>query len=150
MYLFYHCFNIMFISLWKISTLAGKSADTSKSKEILRPTFVFSKISYFSVLLCQIRSFNWNLSRFLKNTKTIVLLHGFDLNPKKKEILDKRAINTSNKHKFVKTNIIWENVALFLKKTLPKKWKNNVWRNNLEKDSLASICKTSRNREKMR
>ena len=54
----------------------------------------------------------------------------------------------SNKHKFVKTNIIWENVALFLKKTLPKEMKNNVWRNNLEKDSLASICKTTRNTEK--
>lgn len=29
----------------------------------------------------------------------------------------------SNKHKFVKTNIILENVALFLKKTLPKEMK---------------------------
>ena len=84
----------MFTFLWKISTLAGKSADTSKSKEILQPTFVFSKTSYVSVLLCQIRSFNWNLSRFLKNFKTIVLLHEFDLISKKKEILDKK----SDKH----------------------------------------------------
>ena len=81
----------MFTFLWKISTLAEKSADTCKSKEILRLTFVFSKTSYVSVLFCQIQSFNWNLGRFLKKTKTIVLLHEFDLNSKKKEILDKKS-----------------------------------------------------------